>query len=52
MKTIRLLIFGSLLIAATARAQWVVYDPTVHAQQILDQAQNIAKYVEMVNNQI
>jgi acid phosphatase family membrane protein YuiD len=52
MKTIRAFIFGSLFIAAAAHAQLVVYDPTVHTQQILDQAQNIAKYVEMVNNQI
>lgn len=51
MKTIFTL-FASLLLANAARAQWVVYDPTVHTQQILDQAQNLAKYVEMINNQI
>lgn len=51
MKTILALI-ATLAIATNARAQWVVYDPTVHTQQILAQAQNIAKYVEMVNNQI
>lgn len=52
MKTIHALILGSLLIAGTTHAQWVVYDPSVHTQQIMNQAQNIAKYVEMVNNQI
>jgi conjugal transfer/entry exclusion protein len=51
MKAIFILI-GSLFFTAAARGQWVVYDPAVHTQQILDQAQNIAKYVEMVNNQI
>lgn len=52
MKTIQTLILSSFCLVTAARAQWVVYDPTSHAQQIVDQAQNIAKYVEMVNNQI
>ena len=52
MKTILALIAGSLLMTTATHAQWVVYDPTAHTQQILDQAQNLAKYVEMVNNQI
>jgi hypothetical protein len=47
-----ILIIGSLLLTASARGQWVVYDPAVHTQQILNQAQNLAKYVEMINNQI
>ena len=47
--TLTLLIFS---IAGSARAQWIVYDPTVHTQQIMDTAQNIAKYVEMINNQV
>ena len=34
------------------QAQWVVYDPAVHTQQILDTAQEIAKYIEMINNQV
>jgi hypothetical protein len=51
MKTI-LTLSASLLLATAARAQWVVYDPTVHTQQILYHAQNLAKYVEMINNQI
>ncbi len=38
--------------ATSARAQWVVYDPTLHTQSILNTAQEIAKYVEMINNQV
>ena len=52
MKTIPFVIVAGLLSLTPVRAQWVVYDPAVHTQQILDQAQNIAKYVQMVNNQI
>ncbi|HVX91052.1 MAG TPA: hypothetical protein VHC20_05515 [Candidatus Paceibacterota bacterium] len=51
MKTIFALI-ATLAIATTAHAQWVVYDPAIHTQQILDQAQNVAKYIEMIENQI
>lgn len=39
-------------IAASARAQWTVYDPAVHSQQIISTAQEIAKFVEMINNQV
>src|SRR6267154_6187369 len=39
-------------VATSARAQWVVYDPTLHTQSILNTAQEIAKYVEMINNQV
>jgi hypothetical protein len=46
------LIAIAVLSAVSAKAQWIVYDPTSHAQQIIDQAQDIAKYVEMVNNQV
>jgi hypothetical protein len=42
----------SLTVVLSARAQWVVYDPTVHAQQIIDTAQEIAKYIQMINNQV
>src|SRR5690348_3230809 len=51
MKTILALI-TTLAFATAAHAQWVVYDPVVHTQQLLDQAQNVAKYIEMVENQI
>lgn len=47
-----LVLIGALTLAAAAQAQLVVYDPAVHTQEILDEAQNIAKYVEMINNQI
>ena len=39
-------------VATSARAQWVVYDPTIHTQSILNTAQEIAKYIEMINNQV
>ena len=39
-------------VTLSARAQWVVYDPTMNIQQILDTAQEIAKYVQMINNQV
>jgi prefoldin subunit 5 len=39
-------------IASSARAQWIVYDPTMNIQQIIDTAQEIAKYVQMINNQV
>lgn len=35
-------------LACSARAQWVVYDPTMNAQQIMDTAQQIAKQVEQI----
>ena len=39
-------------VATSARAQWVVYDPTLHTQSFLNTAQEIAKFVEMINNQV
>ena len=39
-------------LAASARAQWIVYDPTVNMQQIISQAENIAKYIQMIENQV
>jgi len=32
--------------------QWVVYDPSVHAQTVLNGAQDLAKFVEVINNQV
>ena len=52
MKEFITLTLVTLGVAASARAQWIVYDPTMNMQQIMAQAQNIAKYVEMVNNQV
>ena len=42
----------ALPLAFSARAQWIVYDPTSNIQQILDQAENLAKYVTMIDNQV
>ena len=36
----------------SARAQYVVYDPANHLQAVQDQAVNVAKYVQMVDNQV
>ena len=52
MKKLIALILVTIGVAAPARAQWVVYDPTLHTQSILNTAQEIAKYVEMINNQV
>lgn len=42
----------TLPLAFSARAQWVVYDPTVNVEQIISEAENIAQYVDMVDNQV
>src|SRR4029077_10777851 len=39
-------------VALSARAQWIVFDPTSNIQQIIDTAQEIAKYVTMIENQV
>ncbi|HTS19601.1 MAG TPA: hypothetical protein VMP11_18645 [Verrucomicrobiae bacterium] len=52
MKHILVLITVTLLCATSSHAQYVVYDPTMNVQQILDEAQSIAKYVQMINNQV
>ena len=49
MKKPTALIVVALSLALSARAQWIVYDPTMNTQQILDEAQSIAKYVQMIN---
>ena len=36
----------------SARAQWIVYDPTNTVQSVINTAQEIAKYIEMINNQV
>jgi hypothetical protein len=50
MKTVRIAIL--ILLANHAGAQWIVYDPTMNAQQIISQAENMAKYVQMIDNQV
>ena len=52
MKKIIITTLVALTLAFSARAQWVVYDPTMNIQQILDEAENIAKYVQMIDNQV
>src|SRR5438128_10460634 len=52
MKKFIALTLVTLGVATSARAQWVVYEPTLHTQSILNTAQEIAKYVEMINNQV
>ena len=39
-------------ISLSASGQWIVYDPTMNIQQIIDTAQEIAKYVTMIQNQV
>lgn len=39
-------------VSMSARAQWVVYDPANTVQSVINTAQEIAKFVEMINNQV
>jgi hypothetical protein len=39
-------------IGVSAHAQYIVYDPTMNIEQITEQAENIAKYIQMIDNQI
>jgi TolA-binding protein len=41
-----------LAITASALAQWIVCDPANTVQSVINSAQEIAKFVEMVNNQV
>src|SRR5665213_2010206 len=52
MKKLIAIIAVALPLAFSARAQWIVYDPISNVQQILDQAENIAKYIQMIDNQV
>ena len=52
MKKFIALALVTLGITVSARAQWIVFDPTMNVQSILNTAQEIAKYVEMINNQV
>ena len=52
MKRIIALALVTLGITVSARAQWIVYDPASNIQGILNTAQEIAKFVEMINNQV
>src|ERR1017187_1350213 len=52
MKKLIATILVALPLAFSARAQWIVYDPAMNVQQIIDTAQEIAKYVTMIENQV
>ncbi len=52
MKKLIAIIAVALPLAYSARAQWIVYDPTMNAQQILDEAESIAKFATMIDNQV
>lgn len=39
-------------ITVSARAQWIVYDPANTVQSVINTAQEIAKFVQMINNQV
>jgi len=39
-------------VGMSAQAQWVVFDPTMNVQQIIDTAEEIAQFVTMVENQV
>jgi hypothetical protein len=52
MKRLLIVIAAALLCAASSRAQYIVYDPTSNIQNIMNQAVNAAKYVQMIENQI
>jgi membrane-associated HD superfamily phosphohydrolase len=52
MKKLIAIIAVALPLAFSARAQWIVYDPTMNIEQILAEAESIAKYVTMIDNQV
>lgn len=52
MKRLIALTFVTLGITVSARAQWVVYDPANTIQSVINTAQEIAKYVTMIENQV
>lgn len=52
MKKLIAIIAVALPLALSANAQEVVYDPVMNVEQILDEAESIAKYVIMIDNQV
>src|SRR5947199_9784366 len=52
MKKFIALALVTLGITVSARAQWIVYDPAKTVQSVINTAQEIAKYIEMINNQV
>ena len=52
MKRTILLSVLSALVTTAAHAQWAVYDAAVHTQQIASTAEEMAKFVSVINNQV
>ena len=52
MKKLIAVIAVTATLAFCARAQWVVYDPTVNIEQILDEAENLAEFAQMIDNEV
>jgi len=52
MKKFIALALVTLGITVSASAQWIVYDPANTVQSVINTAQEIAKYIEMINNQV
>jgi hypothetical protein len=52
MKKLIAVIAIALPLAFSAHAQWIVFDPTSNIQQILDEAENLAEYAAMIDNEV
>jgi hypothetical protein len=52
MKKLIAIIAVALPLAFSAHAQFIVFDPTVNIEQILDEAENLAEYAEMIDNEV
>jgi len=52
MKKFIALALVTLGVTASARAQWIVYDPANTVQSVINTAKEIAKYIEMINNKV
>lgn len=52
MKPYLLIFLAGFGLVTGVQAQWTVYDPAVHSQMIVSTAEEIAKFVEVVNNQV
>jgi hypothetical protein len=52
MKKLIALTVVTLSLGFSAHAQFIVFDPTVNIEQILDEAENLAEYAEMIDNEV
>ena len=52
MKRLIALTLVTLGVTVSARAQWVVFDPTAQMQSIMNTAQEIAQFVKVIQNQV